>query len=118
MYAIRGMRRVLAPKGTPDILFGEAPYGWKLTRDRSKLVKDPDEQRVLAVVSHMYFMQRMPMRDIVARLDELGVVNRRSRPFGLSSVFEMIHRGKERPPEAAPRNGAKRGRARARTKRA
>lgn len=104
------MRRVLAPKGTPDILFGEAPYGWRLTRDRSKLVKDGDEQRVLAVVSHMYFVQRMPMREIVDRLSELGVVNRRRRPFGLSSVFEMIHRGKQRPPEAdgAPKRARRR----------
>ena len=110
MYARRSMRRVLAPKGTPDILFGEAPYGWRLTKDRSKLVKDGDEQRVLAVVSHMYFVQRMPMREIVERLRELGVVNRRRRPFGLSSVFEMIHRGKHRPPEAngAPKRARKR----------
>ena len=111
MYAGRRMRRVLAPRGTPDILFGEAPYGWRLTRDRAKLVKDGEEQRVLAVVSHMYFVQRVPMRDVVARLGEMGVVNRRGRPFGLSSVFDMIHHGKKRPPEA---NAPKRGRSRAR----
>jgi hypothetical protein len=105
------MRRVVAPKGTPDILFGEAPYGWRLSRDRSKLIKDRDEQRVLAVVRHMYFVERVPMRTIVVRLDEMSVVSRRGRPFGLSSVFEMVHRGKERPPEA---DGAKRPKARAR----
>jgi hypothetical protein len=113
-----GMRRVLAPRGTPDILFGETPYGWRLSRDRSKLVKEPDEQRILAVVRHMYFVQRFPMRDVVERLREMGIVSRRGRPFGLSSVFEMIHRGKDRPPEASahkrrvvgPRSRTSRGR--------
>ena len=106
------MRRVLAPRGTPDILYGEAPYGWRLSRDRSKLVKNRDEQRVLAVVRHMYFVQRIPMRDIVVRLRDMGVVSRRGRPFGLSSVFEMIHRGNERPPEADAPPKSKRSRAR------
>jgi hypothetical protein len=59
----------------------------------------------------MYFVERIPMRAIVQRLDEMGVVNRRGRPFGLSSVWAMIHRGKERPPEASP---PKRKRARSR----
>jgi hypothetical protein len=94
------MRRVLAPKGARDILYGETPFGWKLSRDRSKLVLDGSEQRILSVVRHMYFAERVPMREIVTRLREMGIVNRRGRSFGLSSVFEMIHRGKKQPPEA------------------
>jgi len=61
---------------------------------------DGDEQRILSVVRHMYFAERIPMRDIVARLREMGIINRRGKPFGLSSIFEMIHRGRTRPPEA------------------
>jgi hypothetical protein len=94
------MRRVIAPKGARDILYGEAPFGWKLSRDRSKLVLDGDEQRILSVVRHMYFAERVPMREIVARLRDMGIVNRRGRSFGLSSVFEMIHRGRKQPAEA------------------
>jgi hypothetical protein len=94
------MRRVIAPKGARDILYGETPFGWRLSRDRSKLVLDGDEQRILSVVRHMYFAERIPMREIVMRLREMGIVNRRGRPFGLSSVFEMIHRGRRQPPEA------------------
>jgi hypothetical protein len=94
------MRRVIAPKGARDILYGETPFGWRLSRDRSKLVLDGDEQRILSVVRHMYFAERVPMREIVARLRDMGIVNRRGRAFGLSSVFEMIHRGRKPPVEA------------------
>jgi hypothetical protein len=96
------MRRVIAPSGSRDILYGEAPFGWRVSSDRSKLVVDDGEQRVIAVVRHMYFVERIPMRDVVARLREMGIVNRRSRPFGLSSVFEMIHRRPTKPREASP----------------
>jgi hypothetical protein len=102
------MRRAHAVGSSPEVLYGETPFGWRLSRDRSKLVVNGDEQRVLAVVRHMYFVERVPMRDIVQRLDGMGIVNRRGRAFGLSSVWEMIHQGKERPPEASP---AKRKRA-------
>jgi hypothetical protein len=62
---------------------------------------DDDEQRVVAVLRLMYFVDRVPMREVVARLAEMGVVNRRGRPFGLSSVFSMIHRGTARPLESS-----------------
>jgi hypothetical protein len=105
------MRRATVSASSPEVLYGETPYGWRLSRDRSRLVMNGDEQRVLAVVRHMYFAQRVPMREIVQRLDGMGIVNRRGRAFGLSSVWEMIHHGKERPAEAGP---SKRKRASAR----
>ncbi len=110
------MRRATLSNSSPEVLYGETPYGWRLSRDRSKLVMNGDEQRVLAVVRHMYFAQRVPMRDIVQRLGGMGIVNRRGRSFGLSSVWEMIHHGKERPPEAGrgPAKSSKRKRALAR----
>ena len=73
------MRRASVPENGPDILFGETPYGWRLSRNRSKLVMDDDEQRVLAIVRHMYVVGRAPMREIVSRLREMGVVSRRGR---------------------------------------
>jgi len=94
------MRRVRVPGAGRDILYGETPYGWRLSSDRSKLVLDRDEQRLLATVRHMFFAERIRMRDIVEILREAGVVNRRGRPFGLSGVADMIHRRKDRPPEA------------------
>jgi site-specific DNA recombinase len=93
------MRQAVA-LGSSPVLYGETPYGWRLTRDRSRLVVNGDEQRVIAVVRHMYFAKRVPMREVVKRLKEMGVINRRGRPFGLSSVWEMIHHGTERPAEA------------------
>jgi hypothetical protein len=94
------MMRVRAPKGSKDILYGQPPYGWKLTQDRSRLIKNPDEQRVIATVRHMYFVRRLPMRHIVAELAEMGVVNRRGRPFPVSRVCEILHALNKKPPEA------------------
>lgn len=96
---------------TRPILYGEAPFGWRLSDDRSRLVKDENEQRLLSVVRHMYLNERMPMRGIVDRLRKMRVVNRRGRPFGLSGVWEMIHRRKAVPSEAKHR--ARRGTKRA-----
>jgi hypothetical protein len=73
------MMRVRAPRGSKDILFGTPPFGWKLTRDRSKLVKHPDEQRTIATVRHMFFVRRLTMRQIVEELASMGIVNS-SRP--------------------------------------
>src|SRR5262245_52362245 len=92
--------RHAAADGSSTVLYGETPYGWRLTRDRSRLVVNGDEQRVIAVVRHMYFAKRVPMREVVKHLKDMGVVNRRGRAFGLSSVWEMIHHGTERPTEA------------------
>jgi hypothetical protein len=112
------MRRVNLPSGTRDILYGETPFGWRLSPDRSRLVLDPEEQRLLSVVRHMYLVERLPMRGIVDRLRKMGVVNRRGRPFGLSGVWEMIHRRADRPDEAKGRaaKAAKDGKAVTRAK--
>lgn len=99
------MRSVTLPAGTRDILYGETPFGWRLSPDRSRLMPDADEQRLLSVVRHMYLAERLPMRAIVERLRKMGVVNRRGRAFGLSGVWEMINRRNERPAESKP--GAK-----------
>jgi hypothetical protein len=105
------MRKVKIP-GAKPILFGEAPFGWKLNAERSELVLDTDEQRVLSVVRHLYTIDRLPMRGIVDRLKKMNIVNRRGRPFGLSGVWEMIHKRSETPAEAAGR-ASSRGKKRA-----
>ncbi len=94
------MMRVTAPRGSKDILYGQPPFGWKLSKDRSKLVKNPDEQRVIAMVRHMYFIRRLPMRQIVEELASLGVVNRRGNAFPLSRVCEILHSDRKPPREA------------------
>ena len=62
------MRLVSLPSGHRPILYGETPFGWRLNDDRSRLVKDETEQRLLSVVRHMYMAERLPMRGIVERL--------------------------------------------------
>ena len=73
-----------------EILHGQPPYGWKFTKDRSKLVRNAGEQRVIAVMRHMYFIRRLPMREVVAELALMGVVNRRGKAFQLSRVCEIL----------------------------
>jgi hypothetical protein len=103
------MRRAVA-RGKENVLFGETPYGWKLSRDRRRLVVDRDEQRVMAVVRHMR-SRGMTIRAIVAELKSMGVVSRRGRPFGIGSVFRMLERPSKPPPEAKAPKPVKRGRA-------
>ena len=99
-YPRRAMMRVKAPRGSKDILYGQPPYGWKLSKDRSKLVRDPDEQRIIAMIRNMYFIRKLTMRDIVAELAAMGIVNRRGHVFVLSRVCELLHTDKKAPPEA------------------
>ena len=94
------MRRARAVEGKKATLFGETPFGWRLSKDRTRLVLDPDEQRLLAVVRHMHKVQRLDMREIVTVLAHLGVVNRRGRPFALSAVWAMIRQHGKVPREA------------------
>jgi hypothetical protein len=104
------MHRVVAPRGPKDVFYGQTPFGWRLSKDRSRLVRDREEQRVIAIVRHMYFVGRVPMREIVTRLKEMGVVNRRGHAFPLSRVFEIVHSTERAPQEAASKRRPLRGR--------
>ena len=96
------MRKGWSTEGDRRVLFGETPWGYRLSEDRTKLVADKEEQRVIAVVRHMR-AKGLTLHQIVRLLAALGVVNRRGRPFGLSRVFEMTHGGRK-----AKRDRAKR----------
>jgi hypothetical protein len=82
------MRRTVSAEGRP-VLFGEAPWGYRVSTDRRALVVDDNEQAVTAVVRHMRSEGKTLMQ-IVAALRELGVANRRGQPFTLSRVHEML----------------------------
>ncbi len=94
MRSIRLRLRAVGRGTTPrcrskDILYGQPPFGWKLSK-----------KRVIAMVRHIYFIRRLPMRQIVEELASLGVVNRRGNAFPLSRVCEILNMGKKAPPEA------------------
>jgi hypothetical protein len=93
------MRRTRTPDGS-EVLYGELPFGWRLSRDRSSVVEDRDEQRVIAIVRHLYVAQGTPMRQIAVRLAQMGIVNRRGKSFSLSRIWEMIQHDGGRPLEA------------------
>jgi hypothetical protein len=94
------MMRVAAPAGSKDVIYGQPPFGWKLSKDRSKLVRNSEEQRIIAMVRHMFFIRRLTMREIVSELQELGVTNRRGNAFPLSRVCEILHMDRKPPREA------------------
>jgi hypothetical protein len=82
-----------------DILYGSPPYGWKLSKDRARLVKDPAEQRVIATILRMH-ADGMSIRAIVDDLQARGVRNRLGAPFSRTSVHHVVRRGTKPPPEA------------------
>jgi hypothetical protein len=91
--------RVVAPPGSKDIVYGHPPYGWRVSKDRSRFVKDRYEQRVITTIRHMHEARGMTIRAIHAELKEMGIVNRRGRPFPYPSVREIVHGTKTPPPD-------------------
>jgi hypothetical protein len=87
--------RVVAPPGSKDIVYGHPPYGWRISKDRSKVVRDRYEQRVIAVIRHMSLVRGLSIRKIIAELNEMGIVNRRGKPFPFARVWEIVHGIKE-----------------------
>lgn len=87
--------------GKEGTLYGMAPYGWRMSRDRLCIVADAYEQRVLAIVRHMR-AEGLSIRAIVDELAAAGCLNRRGRHFTLATVFKML-REPTLPREAFPR---------------
>jgi hypothetical protein len=85
------LRRARHPSGKGEVFYGSAPYGWRLSTDRSKLVRDRSEQRVLAVVRRMYLERGLTMEAIVERLRAMRIANRRGAPFSMNGVRSLLH---------------------------
>lgn len=62
------------------------------------------EQKITAVVRHMFACRRMSIRQIVSELEVMGIVGRSGRPLTQTSVFAMLRDG--------PRSKAQQGRPR------
>jgi hypothetical protein len=86
--------RVVAPPGSKDIVYGHPPYGWRISRDRSKVVRDRYEQRVIAIIRHMS-VRGLSIRKIITELHAMKIVNRRGKPFAFARVWEIVHGTKE-----------------------
>ena len=69
--------------------FGCVPYGYRLTADGKRIVRDAGEQRALAVVARMRAGGRL-LREIVAELGRLGLRSRRGNRIGTTRVFEIL----------------------------
>jgi hypothetical protein len=88
------MRLGRSPGGR-RVLFGEVPWGFRLSRDRSHLVENSREQTITAVVRHMR-LRGFTLQKIVAELRRIGATGRLGRPIGLTRVFEIVHGGRRR----------------------
>ncbi len=58
-----------------------------------RIVVDEEEQRLVALVRHMYASGRS-MREIVTELRIMGVVNRAGKPFRLLHVWTILRSGR------------------------
>ena len=54
-----------------------------------RIVVDEDEQRLAALVRHMHASGRS-MREIVAELRSMGVVNRAGKPLRLLHIWSIL----------------------------
>jgi hypothetical protein len=83
----RAERRRREAEGEPP--FGEVPWGFRRSADGLKMLRDPKEHRVLAVVSHMRG-NGFILREIVAELQRLNLRSRRGHRIGITRVHEML----------------------------
>jgi hypothetical protein len=93
------MMRVRAPRGARDILYGQPPYGWKLSRDRSKLVRNQEEQQAIAAILRLSG-RGLSTRTIAEELATAGMRTRQGGRFSASTVALILRRGRKAPPEA------------------
>ncbi len=96
MTAEHAIRR----RGNPTQWAGHSPWGWRVSADDG-VEPDEYEENVVAVVRHMR-TSGYKIREIVKFLRELGIVNRRGTPIGMTRVFEMIHGGRTKAGRDAP----------------
>ncbi|MGH7295852.1 MAG: hypothetical protein ACRELB_12995 [Polyangiaceae bacterium] len=97
------MRWGISPE-SQVVLLGVPPWGFGLADDRTGLVVDEGEQKITAVVRHMFACRRMSVRQIVSELEAMGIIGRSGRPLTQTSVFAMLRDG--------PKSKAKQGRPR------
>ena len=72
-----------------EVLYGETPWGFHLSEDRTHLLPDARERRITAVVRHMH-VQGLTIRRIIEELTALGLRTRRGGRFSVHRVFEML----------------------------
>jgi hypothetical protein len=57
---------------------------------RSKIEVDPDDEALTALVRHLHVVLGLPMRQIVAELEAMGLVDPRGQPLPLSLVWTIL----------------------------
>jgi DNA invertase Pin-like site-specific DNA recombinase len=82
----RAERRRCEATGSP---FGEAPWGFRRSADGTRVVRDPREQRALAIAAHMR-ANGLTLREITEELARLDLRSRRGTPIRIARVHEML----------------------------
>ncbi len=59
--------------------------------DRAKLSLDPDDERLWAVVRHMFFVSGLSLRGVVDELVSMQVFDGRGHAFPRSHVWTIVH---------------------------
>jgi site-specific DNA recombinase len=82
-------KAALAAKASKGERVGAVPYGYQLAADGVRLVLNPSEQAVLAVVRELR-VAGLSQRAIVAELGTRSLVSRAGRPFAQTQVARML----------------------------
>src|SRR5258708_37389353 len=79
---------------------GQCGWGRRYADDGVTLEVDEYEESVTAVVRHMR-SSGYKLRQIVASLQDLGVVGRTGKPIGITRIFEIIYGARNKPARVA-----------------
>jgi DNA invertase Pin-like site-specific DNA recombinase len=82
-------KAALAVKKARGESTGNAPYGFRLGEDGKRLVRDPQEQAVLAELREAR-ARGSSYRQVRTHATTRGLVGRTGRPFTLQAVFAMV----------------------------
>ncbi len=80
-------------KANSEFTGGHAPFGYRVDDDGVALVEDADEQKVIATIRN-FRKDGWPLRGIVAKLDEVGMVGRSGKPLTLTAVARVVGVGR------------------------
>jgi DNA invertase Pin-like site-specific DNA recombinase len=88
-----------------DARIGNRPWGYRKSTSGKGLEPDEREQAVVQTVHNMR-SEGFKIREIVAKLREMGITSRTGKPIGMTRVFELIQGGRKKRRPVATLAGA------------
>jgi hypothetical protein len=75
-----------------EAVWGQCPWGYRVSADGMHLEPNPAEQAVGTIVKHMR-LRGLKLRQIRDELIALGVAGRTGKPLGISRIYALLNEG-------------------------